>query len=224
MATITRHNPLLIDLLSWQTEALRLTEEHHLVVWARKRRLRDEFLADLMPSLARLADTQVCVLQGRTIEDLNSFCAQLERALGVSRIRRAVEGPGGVIAALRSRLGRNGAIKRRFIIWQDADHLLNKDHRLFGRLVDAIAGVAAEHEYATEDLLVIQRGIFLGGPALDMYAEDERGQFRSWLSEEPGAHGEGDEQHADVQQPLWRVITGVEAPSFIRYEIGGGEM
>lgn len=220
MATITRHNPILIDLLSWQTQALKLTEEHHLVVWSRKRRTREEFLAELVPSLARLGDTQVCVLQGRLIEDLYSFCTQLEKGMGIGRMKRVIDGPEGVLAALRTRTAQGHVIKRRFIVWQDADYLLKKDAALFGRLVDAIAGVAAEHEYTSEDLLVIQRGIFIGGSVLDVYAEDEQGQFRSWLSEDMavGAAGEG------VQLPLWNVITGVEAPSFVRYEIGTNEV
>lgn len=219
MATLARQKPVLVDLLSWQTEALRLTEEHHLVVWSRKRRVRDDFLADLAPSLARLADTQVCILQGRLIEDMYSFCVQLEKAMGGGRIRRVIDGQDGVLQALRSRFSQTSPIKRRFIIWQDADHLLKKDAKLFGRLVDAIAGVAAEHEYATEDLLVIQRGIFLGGPALDMYAEDERGQFRSWLSDD--AEQESSANEDDLQLPLWSVITGLAAPSFVRHEITG---
>ena len=126
------------------------------------------------------------MLDGSRITDLASFCNQLERAIGFDRIERRIDTPTGVVGTLRRRHTPRGEqpVKRRYYLWLDADVLLRRDHKLFGRLVDALAGVAAEHEYANEDLLLLQRAIFVGGPSLDMYAEDPRGQFRSWWSDD----------------------------------------
>lgn len=177
--------------------------------WSRLHARRRKFGVDLAWHLSSLDDTQVCVIEGTRVYDLASFCTQLERAMGFERIERRIDTPTGIVGTLRRRPTRKGErpIKRRFYIWLDADALLRRDHLLFGRLVDAIAGVAAEHEYANEDLLLLQRAVFVGGPSLDVYAEDPRGQFRAWWSD-------------DGEDPLWRVVTGVESPRLLRYQIG----
>jgi len=77
---------------------------------------------------------------------------------------------------------------------------------LFGRIVDAMSGVAAEAEYVSDDLLLLHRSIYVGGSILDVYAEDPKGQFRSWFRDE----------HDD---PFWRVVTGLVEPAFTRYAI-----
>jgi hypothetical protein len=129
--------------------------------------------------------------------------------MGVGRIRRSIEGAGGVIDGLRRRDERadGAAIKRRFIMWNDAHELLRADHVLFGQLADAIAGTSAELEYVTDDALLLQRAVFVGTPALDVYAEDPRGQFVRW-------HGEPGEEAA-----RWRAVTWREGPSVGRFEI-----
>lgn len=198
-----------VEVTAWPLEVLQLLEEHHLCAWARSPDRRRKFGVDLAWHLSSIDDTQVCVLDGARITDLASFCNQLERAIGVARVERRIDTPNGVVGTLRRRITPKGQtpIKRRYYVWLDADTLLRRDHRLFGRLVDALAGVAAEHEFANEDLLLLQRTVFIGGPSLDMYAEDPRGQFRSWWSD-------------DGEDPLWRVVTGVDAPKLLRYQIG----
>lgn len=186
-----------------------LLEEHHLVAWSHSASDRARFGDDLAAHLAAMNDTEVCELNGCQITDLVSFCNQFERAIGNDRIRRSIDVPGGVIDALRSSLDNDRHIKRRYFIWNDAHTLLKSDPRLFGRLVDTFTGVAAESEYASEDLLVIQRSVFIGAPSLDMYAEDATGQFRAWFSE-------------DGEEPLWQCITGVDRPSVLRYQIDAG--
>jgi hypothetical protein len=198
-----------IEVRPWAVDVLQMLEEHHLCAWSESADRRAKFCVDLAWQLSSLDDTQVCVLEGSRITDLASFCSQLGRTLGFDRVARQIDTPTGVVGTLRRRHTPKGQtpIKRRYYLWQDADVLLRRDHRLFGRLVDAIAGVAAEHEYANEDLLLLQRAVYIGGSALDMYAEDPRGQFRSWWSD-------GDEP------PLWRVVTGVESPRLLRHAIG----
>jgi hypothetical protein len=161
--------------------------------------------------LESFGDARVCQLQGAAIFDIFSFCSQLEPALGVKRVRRSIEARGGVLDALRSAPEPGEAVKRRFYVWHDAHILLKHDHQLFGRLVDAFAGVAAEAEYASEDRLVLHRALFIGTPALDVYAEDARGQFRTWLSE-------------NGEVPLWSVVSGLRRPPVVRYAIDPGLM
>jgi hypothetical protein len=211
--------PVAIDLSTWRADTLQLMEESHLCAFSRDAASRAGFLDALAPFLGSLGDTQVSVLRGR----LNSFCAQLENALGCQRIRRRIDGPLGVIEALRTRPSwsidepENGApphptarpIRRRFILWEDADLLLNRDAALFSLLVDAIMGVAAECEYTGDDLLLIQRAVFLGGPALDVYAEQEDGQFKSWA-------------HGPRSRPRWKSLTKQSGPRVYRYTIAKG--
>lgn len=209
-----------VRVAAWPLEVLQLLEEHHLCAWAHAPERRRKFGVGLAWHLSSLDDTQVVLLDGAKITDLGTFCAQLAGAIGLPRVERRIDTPGGVVGTLRRRFtpgDRNGdgrarrrPAKRRYYIWLDADNLLRRDHRLFGQLVDAIAGVAAEYEYTNEDLLLLQRAVFIGGPSLDMYAEDPRGQFRSWWTD-------GDEA------PLWRVVTGVDAPRLLRYQIGEAE-
>jgi hypothetical protein len=72
--------------------------------------------------------------------------------------------------------------------------------------VDAIIGVGAEAEYASDDLLLLHRSVFVGSSLLDLYAEDPAGQFSIWA---PDADGE----------PFWSVVTGVDKPQVTRYNI-----
>lgn len=115
-----------------------------------------------------------------------------------------IDGPGGVIDCLRERnAGTSDAMpmaKRRYYLWHDADTLLRRDPATFGAIFDAMAGVAAEAEYASEDLLLIHRAILVGGPALAQYAKNPAGQFQTWLTDTVGS------------PPLWKVITGLEHP------------
>jgi hypothetical protein len=116
----------------------------------------------------------------------------------------SIDGPGGVIDCLRERnAGTSDAMpmaKRRYYLWHDADALLKRDPATFGAIFDAMAGIAAEAEYASEDLLLIHRAILVGGPALAQYAKNPAGQFQSWLTDTAGS------------PPLWKVITGLEHP------------
>jgi hypothetical protein len=209
MGTDIGHLPWSASSGMWQVEAAQLLEEHHAVAWSHQTSERRRFTEGLAASLGRMSATQVCLLPGEAIRDIFSFCTFLERALGVDRVRRSIDARGGVVDSLRrvtERRGGVGGIRHRYIVWQDAHVLLRADHKLFGRLADALMGVSAEFEYSSEDLLVIQRVVFAGGPSLDMYAEDARGQFRRWYTERD-------------EEPLWATITGVKAPPVLRYRV-----
>ncbi len=199
--------PLLVP--DWQADVVQLLDENHLVAWSDMPQRRMQFAVSLGRFLGSLRDTEVCVFYGRFINDLDSFCYQLERNVPGPMLDRRIDGSTGIASLLRARASFRGRpeTKHRYYIWHDADVLLRTNHRLFGQIVDAMAGVAAEAEYVSDDLLLLHRSIFVGGSILDVYAEDARGQFNSWLVDDP------------EQEPFWRVVTGVEAPAFLRYRI-----
>lgn len=192
---------------AWASDAAQLLEERHLVAWSPSPPARGAFVRHLASYLASLGDTEIVTVDGASIESADHLAVQLNPDGVLEHSRAFVAGPGmgeeqRVVDALRSRrLGRAGRpFKRRFILWNDANLTLARSPALFGRLVDALLGVAAEDEYASEEVLLIQRAIFVGSAALDVYAEDPRGQFRSWL--------------ADGRSPaLWHVITGLSSPA-----------
>lgn len=198
------------------TEALaqagQLLEDQHLVAWSRNASHRERFGLEMAWYLQRMPQSQTCVLAGSAICDLDGFCRQLAMALPGGAVHPRIDGPGGVIDRLRQRprelstRSDSDIIKHRYYVWRDADVLLHTDAALFGRLVDALAGVAAEAEYAVEDRLVIHRVLFIGGPALGLYAEDPRGQFQCWASD-------------GAEEPLWRTVTGLSVPPMMCYVI-----
>jgi hypothetical protein len=187
--------------VDWQPEAMALLDERHLAVWSHAQSRRTHFAASLAQFLGSQRETDVITLYGRFISDLEGFCHQLERAIPLDRLERRLDGTDSVTEALRSRQTHRGrsVARSRYIVWNDADMLLKTDAALFGRLVDAMLGVCAEAEYASEDLLLLQRCVFVGGAGLAAYAEEAGGQFRSWL---PDGLGE----------PFWALVTGVESP------------
>lgn len=198
--------PLLVT--DWQADVTQLLDEHHLVAWSDLPQRRMQFAVSLGQFLGSQRDTEVCVFYGKYITDLDSFCHQLERNVPGPSLQRRLEGGGGIADLLRQRASFRGRpeTKHRFYIWHDADVLLRANHKLFGRIVDAISGVAAEAEYVSEDMLLLHRAVYVGSSVLDVYAEDPRGQFQSWA----------DDGHGD---PFWKVVTNIERPMFLRYRI-----
>jgi len=192
----------------WQPDVMRLLDEHHLAAWSNHARLRLDFATSLGRFLAAQTDTEVCNFYGRYITNLDSFCHQLERLLTGPTLDRRIDGPRGVTSLLRAHepVGPARPSRFRFYIWHDADVLVRADHGLFGRLVDALAGVAAEAEYVDDDALLLHRSIFIGGGLLDVYADDPKGQLQSW-------HDDG---HAE---PFWEVVTGIAKPPTRRLRI-----
>jgi hypothetical protein len=209
MSALSRQSSELVLLApDWQADVTQLLDEHHMVAWSDLPQRRTQFAVSLGQFLGSQRDTEVCVFYGRYITDLDSFCYQLERAIPGPALVRRIDGPGGVVALLRARASFRGRpeTKYRYYIWHDADVLLKTNHKLFGQLVDAMAGVAAEAEYVSDDLLLLHRAVFVGSSILDVYAEDPKSQFQRWLVDE---HGE----------PFWKVVTAIEAPQFLRYKI-----
>jgi hypothetical protein len=210
MSVVFRQSETPFAVVEWQPDVMAMLDDHHLVAWSTSGYRRLQFSATLQQFFGAQRDTDVCVLHGRFIDDLDSFCTQLERLLPGPPLERRIDGPSGVTSLLRSRHTFRGhaAAKYRYIVWNDADVLLRADHGLFGALADSLAGVAAECEYASDDLLLLQRVAFVGGRALDVYADDPRGQFRAWLPDSVG-------------EPFWSLVTGLDEPPVMRYAIDG---
>lgn len=208
MGALTRHSGSPFTAPDWQAEVTSLLDEHHVVAWSANLRGRLHFASSLSQFLGSLRDAEVFTFYGRFITDLESFCSQAEQAIVGPTLERRIDGPGGLAALLRSRqtFRDRVASRYRYYIWHDADVLLRHDRRLFGKLVETIFGVAAEEEYAADDLLLVQRAILVGGPALDLYADDPLGQFHSWFRDE----------HPEA---FWQVATGLERPPVLRYQI-----
>lgn len=185
-----------------------LVDEQHLCAYSPDALARSRFVGLAAAGFAALERTRVVVLRGSAISDLYSLCAQLESGLGLERLRRAFAGRAGIIDALRdsSVLLEPKPLRRRFIIWDDAHVLLKADAALFGRVADALMGVSAEWEFTPGRSLLLQRVLFVGTPALEMYALDPGAQFCCWRAR-PG------------RVSYWARVSGRGRPSVGRYPI-----
>ncbi|MEM0983429.1 MAG: hypothetical protein AAGI17_05725 [Planctomycetota bacterium] len=194
--------------IGWEPDAVSLLDDAHLVADHFDSTQRNRFVGRLQTFLAGQRDSVVYPLFGQFISTLDDFCHQLERVAPVDRLDRRIDGLHGVTNALRQRdRGQRRSLARsRYFIWSDADHCLRNDPGLFADIVDAMAGVAAEAEFASEDLLMIQRTVFIGGPALAEAAQDPRGPLSCWREDRAG-------------KPFWQVLTGLQTPPIRRASI-----
>lgn len=196
--------------IGWEAEVARLTETRHLAAWSGDADERIVFAGRLGAFWQGQTGVEVVRLFGRAIRSIDDLCGQLERSIPADRpMRRQIGGGSGVSARLRHRCefpGRPPA-QFRYIIWHDADAVIAADPALFAAAADAIAGVAAESEFACDDLLLLTRAVYVGGSALADLADDENGPLRSW-------------QHDGVAQPFWRVVSGIDRPPVLAAPIG----
>jgi diadenosine tetraphosphatase ApaH/serine/threonine PP2A family protein phosphatase len=193
---------------NWQAEALSWTEQAHLVAWSPSAAQRIAFATEMGQFIQAQEQMEVLPLYGGRLDGIEAFCQQLERSIPGPPLARRVDGPRGITNLLRSRDAVHCGLpsRHRFFIWHDADVLLRQDPRLFGALLDAMMGVAAEAEFVSDDMLLLSRVILVGGPPLVEYADDAAGQIRGWL---PGVCGE----------PFWSLVTGLDRPEVRVVEI-----
>ena len=183
--------------------ALAELDERHVVVVARSAAQRAEAASQLAHHIGDLPETQLVQIDGARVEDLRGLRAELDRELpdpAGRALKPSFDGPGGVLARLREppRAVEGHHIKRRFYLWRDADVLLKASPSSFSVCIDAIAGVAAEAEYASDDLLLIHRLVLVGGPGLARCHADARGPLRAWR---PAS--------------TWPRVTGIDGPNFL---------
>lgn len=186
---------------TWQPEVLAKLDSHHIAAWSGDVASRTRFGASLQQFLVAQPGTEVCVLHGRSILDLEGLCSQLERLIPVEKLARTVDGPKGLASILRTRAAIHSRtpIRQRYFLWHDADVLIRHDPALFGDIAEVIAGVSAELEYAGDSALLIQRCVYIGGQRLADDARDPDSMLNRWADDGPGV-------------PFWSLVTGEESP------------
>ncbi len=201
MSTQFRTTGFVFEPSTWQPEMLVRLETHHVAAWSTDSALRTRFGVSLGQFLGAQTGTEVCVLHGRSIFDLEGLCAQLERLIPTETLARTVDGPKGLASILRSYGGGHPrtSIRQRFFLWHDADVLLRHNPELFGQVAEVIAGVSAELEYTCNGALMIQRCIYIGGHRLAQMARDANSMLNRWADDGPGV-------------PFWSLVTGEESP------------
>lgn len=173
----------------WYSQAEAMLDDHHVVAVSEDEATRIEFGSCVAIQTEQMMQVEVCPIFGRYVRGLEDLAYMMSRAFPAGGpVEPSVEGV--MDCARRTR----ASTRRRFIIWHDADVFAAADRVIFWQVADALMGVAAEQEYASEDLLVITRCLFVGSPRLA-----EHVAFRRWWSE-----GE--------REPLWKVVSGLERP------------
>ena len=172
MSVLPGHCGFVFEPISWPPEVLARLEDRHLVAWGDDLGVRTRFAAQFQQYLSGMADTQVCVLHGRSICSIDDLCSQLECLLPVDKLNRTIDGPWGVSSMLRSRCATPGhrVVRMRVFVWHDADLLVRRDRSLFQAVVEAMAGVSAELEYADDGAVLVQRCVYVGSSALEREA------------------------------------------------------
>jgi len=195
-------SPFLFEPSTWQPEVLARLDTHHVVAVSEDAHARTRFATGLQRFLSTQPNTETCVLHGRSILDLDGLCAQLERLLPNEGLARTIDGPKGVASILRTHqpLPGHPVLRNRFFIFHDADVLARLNPVLFGEIVEVFAGVAAELEYGTNETSLIQRCLYLGGPALEREARRPSSRLHTWGDDGPGI-------------PFWSLVTGLDQPN-----------
>lgn len=184
---------------------MRGLDETHMVIWGEVPAQREHALLLCREMLSAIPETQTVELNGAAMTDIRSSRAALAESLPGPLDREpgpSFDGPSGVLSRLREPPPPIGGahIKRRYYLWHDADVLLTSSPASFSVMIDAIAGVAAESEYASDDLLLIQRLVLIGGPDLAMCYADEHGPLRSWRHTSPWA------KQTKIAAPVFAVL------------------
>jgi hypothetical protein len=204
--------PTTFDSTMWPEGVIQLLDEHHLVVLSDSPPARHAFAKRLAEQLSAIEQTHVAMIDGTVATDLVSFCRQLERSLSSQAPAERLVHPNpmwrdiqSVIELLRTACSGH---KRCYLIWNDADAMLEADVELFSQVVNALVGVAAEFEHISIEPLVLMRVVFIGGSKLGAYAEDVNGQFCKWLEDQEDS-------------PFWEIMSVVDRPPVITYRIDG---
>lgn len=187
------------------SEIIQLLDEHHLVVLEDRNSMRFDFMRTLRDSLDAMPSTELITIDGRRATDLTSFCHEFTRQ------RHDIDEPCGSIDTLIERFRDwPGEPHHRYLLWNDADVLLDADIDVFGRIINALCLVAAAFEHLESESLVLHRFVLIGGSKLGAYAEDVRGQLNAWREEDPEA------------EPLLMQIQPImPRPSFLVYRLDG---
>jgi hypothetical protein len=198
-----------IDSIDWSQDIAPLLDDHHMVVLSDSAEVRSRFALALRHHLQSQADTTVLEIDGTQAPDIPSFCRLLEAELPPREARVAPSWWRDVHHVIELLTRAPHERRREYLLWRDADVMLEADVTMFGRLVNALFGSAAEREHVSPKPLVLERVIFTGGAKLGAYAEDTHGQFCRWLEDD------------DADSPVWEVASVLERPPVIVYRIDG---
>jgi len=181
---------------NWLAAAEALTDEHHVVAVSDDEAARIRFGSYLTMQTEQLRDTEVCPIYGRFVRSIGELAYMIERGAATKQPNEPTLD--GMTETLRHV---HRTTRRRFIIWHDAHVLAEHDPALFHQVTDVMTGVAAEQEYASEDLLVLTRCLLIGTPTLATHPA-----FDGWWAE-------GD------SQPFWQVVSGLSQPPIKRVRL-----
>lgn len=156
-------------------ELTQLLDDHHLVLIGDDPAEREGVARGLKRHLETVPDSQAGHLRSGADTTLEAFCTHLE--VWAPEAQPPARTPVGIGQFVRDQLSE---VKHEYLIWEDAEELLEADVDLFSRVVNALLIVAAEREFVSPELLVLQRVVFVGGHKLGAYAEEGAGQFRVW--------------------------------------------
>jgi hypothetical protein len=193
----------------WIGSITPLLDDHHLVVLSDSPLTRERFALALRHHLEGQADTKLIVVDGSQTPDIPSFCRQLESQLPARPPRGAPTWWRDIHHVIDLLANAPHLRRREYLLWREADVMLEADVATFSRLVNALLGSAAEREHVSPQPLVLERVIFIGGAKLGAYAEDTTGQFCRWLADD------------DAGSPVWEVASVLERPPVIVYRIDG---
>jgi hypothetical protein len=104
--------PLVVP--DWQGDVTQLLDEAHLIAWSEFPQRRTQFAVQLGQFLGSLKDAEVCVLYGKFITDLDTFCYQLERAIPGPALERRIHGPSSIVSLLRERPSFHGRAQSKY--------------------------------------------------------------------------------------------------------------
>lgn len=182
------------------SEALHLLDDHHLVAVGGSPLQRRRWAEGLAHRLECLDGTRVVMHDSGDDSSIEALARSIARAFGVHT-------PRGGQAFLR--LGRSApdGVKRVFLVWKNADAMLESSVEDFGEAVNGLLAAAVEQEHLGSDRLVLERVVFLGGEKLGAYAEESEGQFRQWLLKNDA--------------PLWEIAACVDRPPVLIYRLEG---
>ncbi len=180
-----------------------LLDDHHLVVLGDSDDERAHFDNALRRHLGQLPETVLIPVRTGQRNPVEGLCRALAQYL---------DDPGrldGTVASLGAVL-RDGVVeaKHEYFLWVDAGDALEADIEGFGQVVNAMMAAAAEREFVSSEVLVLQRFVFFGCAKLGAYAEEEGGQFRCWLPDADGG-------------PSADVMASVGTPPVLTYRIDG---
>jgi hypothetical protein len=202
MSAVPGHQGFVFEPITWQPEVLARLNDRHLVAWGDDIAVRSRFAASFQQYLSSMSDTQVCVIHGRAIQTLNDLCDQLERLIPVDKLSRSVDGPWGVSSLLRQRSSVPGrrSERMRVFVWHDADLLVRRDRALFQDVIEVMAGVSAEMEFADDGAVLVQRCVYVGSSAMEREARRVDSRLNSWSGSLAG------------EIPFWELVSGQATP------------